>query len=323
MSRYMINDAESDALAGLAHIPFRLYHALRKRMDFKTGRVGERPKVSYQALREDLYVEPGQGKAMADCGSPSVDALRHALKMLERVGLVKVIPADRQLIFSLILADAELVRPAEVPQICTRATPDQVHQSETQANQGLVGNERQSYTRGEAAEVPHTSEYGDRWIKPISIESSSLNGDSNGAVDKSGMMTTKVLKITKAGDWVPIMLELGFDEKTVCSDEAAQVFYRWFADGVLPDEVREARRGAGAVAKTPMYLAKVVETRRAANGVRAADGQLTPALHWTGSWSGIVARGAELGVVQAEAEEPWVFKMRVFAKAGVPMPAVH
>ncbi|WP_410498134.1 hypothetical protein [Chitinibacter sp. S2-10] len=323
MSRYMINDVESDALAGLAHIPFRLYHALRKRMDFRTGRVGERPKVSYQALREDLYIEPCQGRTGDESGSPSVEALRHALRILIRVGLVTVIPADRQLIFSLVLADVEKLRPVEVPQSSNRATPDQAHQRESQANQGFQPEAPQSYTRGETGEVPHTSENGERRKPKHFIESSSLNGESSGAVDKSPMMREASGKIAKAGDWVPIMLELGFDEKSVCSDEAGRIYCRWFADGVLPDEVREARRGAGAVAMTPMYLAKVVETRRGKYGGRDGNGKPLPVLQWMDSWSGIEAKGTELGLTMKDGEAPWLFKMRVFEKAGVPMPALH
>lgn len=323
MSRFFINDAEWDALMGLPHVPYRLYVALRRRMDFKTGVVGARPKISYQALREDLYIEPCQGRAASESGSPSLEALRHAVKLLERVGLLRVIPAERLLVFSLVLADTTESRALEVPQIYPRLTPDQAQQSESQAGQGFAGDVPQISNVSKSKEVPHTSEFGERRNPSYSIESSSQTVDSV-VVDKSPMMTNGLVRIEKASDWVPIMLELGFEQKAVGSDEAAKVFYRWFADGVLPAEVIEARRGAGSAAKTPMYLAKVVETRRVSGGgARDSQGKPLPVLSWTDSWSGIVSAGAELGVVQGKDEAPWLFKQRVFKKAGLSAPAMH
>ncbi|WP_051534693.1 hypothetical protein [Deefgea rivuli] len=322
MSRFFINDDEWQALMGLPHMPHRLYVALRRRMDFRTGTVGARPKISYQALREDLYIEPCQGRAANESGSPKLEALRHAVKLLERAGLLRVVPADRQLIFSLILADTSESRSVEVPQINNRLTTDQEQQSESQSDQGFAEDVPQINPIAKSNEVPHTSEFGDLRKPSYSIESSSQTVNSV-AVDNSPMMKDGFGKIKKASDWVPIMLELGFEQKAVGSDEAAKVFYRWFADGVLPAEVFEARRGAGSVAKTVMYLAKVVETRRLEGGGRDSQGKPLPVLSWMESWSGIVSAGAEYGLEQGKDEHAWSFKQRVFARAGLPPPVMH
>ena len=62
MTAYRINDAELQALAGEAADVVQLYLvALRPRMDFKTGVIGRRVRISYQALREwtERWGRPG------------------------------------------------------------------------------------------------------------------------------------------------------------------------------------------------------------------------------------------------------------------------
>lgn len=142
-------------MTGMTHQARLLYICLRRRMDFSTGLVGAHTKISYQALAEDLYVEPGQGKHSA--GSPTQDAIRWALKSLESAGLIAVQPAERQLIFLLVLADVESVRKKEVHQSYTRATPDQAHHIKNELEQQDMSHAHQSYTRATPEEAHHTS----------------------------------------------------------------------------------------------------------------------------------------------------------------------
>jgi hypothetical protein len=100
------NDAEDDALQGLPYDAQILYlRGLRRKMDYQTGEVGRKQRVSWQGLSELLYVEPGQG--CVDTGSPSRDRVKRASKWLERAGLVimRSIQAEKHLIFFLPLAD--------------------------------------------------------------------------------------------------------------------------------------------------------------------------------------------------------------------------
>jgi len=53
-------------------------------VDYKTGLVGIRRGVSYQSLKEALYIEPHPG---IQSGSPGKDQLRRALNGLEKAGL--------------------------------------------------------------------------------------------------------------------------------------------------------------------------------------------------------------------------------------------
>ncbi|MCX7125455.1 MAG: hypothetical protein NTU49_06870, partial [Gammaproteobacteria bacterium] len=97
-----INQQERDALKGLPHLPRLTYlEAIRPYMDFASGIVGIKRGISYQSLREELYVEPHKGYAS---GSPSKDQMRRVLKTLERAGLICIQSDGRQLILKCELA---------------------------------------------------------------------------------------------------------------------------------------------------------------------------------------------------------------------------
>jgi hypothetical protein len=101
----LLNDAELAALSGLPLAAVCLYvMAIRPRMDLGTGMVGVRYLVSWQAMREALYVEPAQGRT--ESGSPHESTLRRLSSQLEKAGLIKNSSnsSNRQLIFKCLLA---------------------------------------------------------------------------------------------------------------------------------------------------------------------------------------------------------------------------
>ncbi len=99
------SDAEDEALQGLPAAAQVLYlRGLRRWMDFQTGLVGVRRRISWQMLSETLYVEPGRG--VRGTGRVHESAVRRLAGRLEAVGLVErrsVGPRD-YLIFFLPLA---------------------------------------------------------------------------------------------------------------------------------------------------------------------------------------------------------------------------
>ncbi|OGT42754.1 MAG: hypothetical protein A3F13_02255 [Gammaproteobacteria bacterium RIFCSPHIGHO2_12_FULL_40_19] len=64
-------------------------------MDYSTGIVGIKCGLSYQSLREELYVETQRGKTG---GSPSKEQMRRVLKTLERAGLISIQSESKKLI---------------------------------------------------------------------------------------------------------------------------------------------------------------------------------------------------------------------------------
>jgi hypothetical protein len=92
-----IGKEELSALRGLPYLQQLLYlTGLKPYIDYRTGLVGIKRKISYQSLAEELYIEPHQG---IKSGSPSKDQIRRAIKGLERSGLLHIRSQDWQLIF--------------------------------------------------------------------------------------------------------------------------------------------------------------------------------------------------------------------------------
>lgn len=105
MASIKINENEMMALSGLPHLSIVLYMlGIRPRMDYSTGTVGVRPLISWQALRENIYVEPHPGIKHEYA---SMEAVRRAAVWLEKAGLIEMRSHDRQLIFWCPLADTD------------------------------------------------------------------------------------------------------------------------------------------------------------------------------------------------------------------------
>lgn len=84
--KLILTDDEQSALHELPHLPFRLYFALKRRVDLATGLVGGRYGVSYQALAEDTYVAPEPGIAALRASRWAID---RAAQWLIKRGLVE------------------------------------------------------------------------------------------------------------------------------------------------------------------------------------------------------------------------------------------
>lgn len=106
------NDEEDEALQGLPLAAQVLYlRGLRRHMDYVTGIVGRRRRISWPMLREIAEVEPHQG--VTDSGKPSMGRVRRLLDRLIRAGLVEDIGPKRRgdsIVFRLPLATTGSVR---------------------------------------------------------------------------------------------------------------------------------------------------------------------------------------------------------------------
>lgn len=148
MSPFLITAEEWEGLRGLPGLAQRVYlMELRPRMDFETGIVGERVRISYQSIAEALYVEPRQGRHSAETGSPSLQAIRTALQQLEEAGLIQRIKAERQLIFRLVLAITGKLRPKYEQQRSNRGATDQEEHENIQTKQSVIDDEQQGSNR--------------------------------------------------------------------------------------------------------------------------------------------------------------------------------
>ncbi|HHF7373995.1 hypothetical protein [Legionella bozemanae] len=99
---FLINHQELEVLSGLPHIQQLAYlRGIRPYMDGKTGVVGEKRRISYQSIAEQLYIEPHQG---IKSQSWSRDQIRRAISGLVRVGIIAIQSEGMQLILKCELA---------------------------------------------------------------------------------------------------------------------------------------------------------------------------------------------------------------------------
>lgn len=106
----LLSDEEMEALSGLPHMHHVLYiMGIRRYMDYKTGIVGIKRKISLQSLVEEIFIEPRVGTKIVNIKSKF--QIHRALKILEKAGLISfksVSTKDKkQLILKCILAKTD------------------------------------------------------------------------------------------------------------------------------------------------------------------------------------------------------------------------
>lgn len=84
MPAFQINDAEWSALADEPADVFKLYCAIRRFMDYKTGVSGVVRRLSEQMFREELYIAPTRGRH--ESGSPTRQKVRSLVDRLISIG---------------------------------------------------------------------------------------------------------------------------------------------------------------------------------------------------------------------------------------------
>ncbi|EKT4541524.1 hypothetical protein QEM15_003733 [Pseudomonas putida] len=89
MPSFQINDAEWGALAEEPADVFKLYCAIRRFMDYRTGVSGEKRRLSEQMFREELYIAPIRGRH--ESGSPTRQKVRSLVDRLISIGVISQI----------------------------------------------------------------------------------------------------------------------------------------------------------------------------------------------------------------------------------------
>lgn len=106
-----LTEAEQEALNGMPSSARVLYMlGLRPYMDYASGVVGVRRRISLQGFRELLEYEPDRGSRLGARYTPTKDEVRNEVERLVRSGLLLRLPKKRRndpLVFKLPLADCD------------------------------------------------------------------------------------------------------------------------------------------------------------------------------------------------------------------------
>lgn len=163
MPAFQINDAEWGALADEPADVFKLYCAIRRFMDYRTGVSGVVRRLSEQMFREELYIAPTRGRH--ESGSPTRQKVRSLVDRLISIG---AITPKGPLVFQLPHADWDGASKRSATDEQPDQQPDQQPQKESldaTENAGYSEEDSGSATRSETDESLINN------LPPISVKS--------------------------------------------------------------------------------------------------------------------------------------------------------
>jgi hypothetical protein len=142
-------------------------------MDIKTGMVGVAYRISYQAMKEDIYTEPAPGRTREPV---STDQLFRAVRVLEAAGLVAIrsVMATKRLVFQCLLIAA----PYNVKN--KAATNPRLKPATYEASDCKAFNEEAATLRQAEAATHQRSEYTSTYIASSSSTTSVGTGPQGG-----------------------------------------------------------------------------------------------------------------------------------------------
>ena len=163
MPTFQINDAEWGALAEEPADVFKLYCAIRRFMDYRTGVSGEKRRLSEQMFREELYIAPIRGRH--ESRSPTRQKVRSLVDRLISIGVISQIGP---LVFELPHADWDGASNRSATDEQPHQQPHQqpsTNQLEAPESEGYSEGENGSATGSESGESPINN------LPPLSVKS--------------------------------------------------------------------------------------------------------------------------------------------------------
>ncbi|HAT6355223.1 Vir protein [Legionella pneumophila] len=154
MDFLFVTTYELDALREIPLMQRVVYlMGIRPYMDRKTFMVGIKRKISYQSLRETLYVAPIKG---VKTGCPSHQQMKRVIKSLARQGIIEIRSTTKNLIVKCLLAN-----PHEPIEIENKSQPETNPSKQAGQNQSLpsenlksIKPEKSSYSKSDFKAQP-------------------------------------------------------------------------------------------------------------------------------------------------------------------------
>ncbi|HAT1825402.1 TPA: Vir protein [Legionella pneumophila] len=157
MDFLFVTTYELDALREIPLMQRVVYlMGIRPYMDRKTFMVGIKRKISYQSLRETLYVAPIKG---VKTGCPSHQQMKRVIKSLARQGIIEIRSTTKNLIVKCLLAN-----PHEPIEIENESQPEANPSTQAEQNQSLpsenlksIKPEKSSYSKSDFKAQPSSN----------------------------------------------------------------------------------------------------------------------------------------------------------------------
>ncbi|RUR21901.1 Vir protein [Legionella qingyii] len=144
MDFLFVTTYELDALSEIPLMQRVVYlMGIRPYMDRKTFMVGIKRKISYQSLRETLYVAPIKG---VKTGCPSQQQMKRVIKSLARQGIIEIRSTTKNLIVKCLLAN-----PYEPVEIENESQPENYPPTQAEQNQSAPPENLNSIKTGKRA----------------------------------------------------------------------------------------------------------------------------------------------------------------------------
>lgn len=146
MDFLFVTTYELDALSEIPLMQRVVYlMGIRPYMDRKTFMVGIKRKISYQSLRETLYVAPIKG---VKTGCPSHQQMKRVIKSLARQGIIEIRSTTKNLIVKCLLAN-----PHEPVVIENKSQPEKSPSTQVEQNQSAPPENLKSMKSGKPAHL--------------------------------------------------------------------------------------------------------------------------------------------------------------------------
>lgn len=155
---------EFEAMRELTRTETKVYLHLRHHMDYATGVVGVKRKISYQSIREYIEEIPPRG-SKEPAYKPSKQQINRVLRKLEVAGVIKRLHSGKPneyMVFKLVLAATDLDRPNEERHMSdTRAATRGATQQNPSNTRAATTNTDTGSDKGATPDDRHTSDTSD------------------------------------------------------------------------------------------------------------------------------------------------------------------
>lgn len=234
------NDDEEGALMYLHHRAQVLYlRGLRRYMDFSTGIVGDKRRVSLQQMRECLEVNPDK-ESKQDRYQPTYHAIRASLAQLERHGLIRRLPKAHKLDPMRFFLPLASIRPHEEPQMNRKGTTASDAHYVSCGYDDRTANEPQSKNR----------------IPPVSVKTPVFRARVD-TDDGPNEERPPAYAPADRAEWGRVLGRMGFSQEKIFSAKSLPMLQSWVDRKVTLGEFQQAVEVAhaanGGLPATVMY----------------------------------------------------------------------